>query len=89
VARDGAFTSRRGPGEGSVARQGGNREAGITGIRGRQAVPLQVVGVGLAAPTAQRLLRTTVILRSPPLLLVDDEGSPRLRGCAGLFSANH
>ena len=47
----GAFTSRRGPGEGSVSGRGRIRQAGFTAIGGRQAVPLQVVGLGLALPS--------------------------------------
>jgi hypothetical protein len=41
VDRDGAFTSRRGPGEGSAAQRGEMRLANTTAFRGRQAAPLR------------------------------------------------
>ena len=42
----GAFTSRRGPGEGSVAGRGRIKQAECAAIRGRQAVPLRWVAHG-------------------------------------------
>jgi hypothetical protein len=51
VDRDGALTSRRGPGEGSVPRLERIGRASLTAIRERQPVPVQVVGAGLALPS--------------------------------------